>query len=75
MRSKESRKFGKKRFVLIWDSATFRTARNPDTKAAIQEKLHMAQMHVRDYIDRGYHVNKTTYNKGRDFKVWGLPKD
>jgi len=68
---KGTRKFGKKRYVLKWDSGTFEA---PDTKATVSEKLRVAKLYLMDYSSRGYYVKMTKYNKGKDVKVWVLGK-
>ena len=65
---KNTRKFGKERYKLLWDSSTFDA---PDTKATIKEKKRIANMYAKDYRNRGYKVRITSTVK--NFKVWGLP--
>ena len=68
MPKKATRKFGKKRYTLVWDSKTFNA---PDTKAAIKEKKAIAKLYAKDCQDRGYSVKITS--SGKNFKVWRLP--
>ena len=70
-----TRKFGSKRYILKWDSATFTAYRDPDSKAGIAEKKTVAKMWLKDYTDDNWQAKMTTYNKGRDFKVWALPRE
>ena len=69
MRIKGTRKFGRKRYNLIWDSETFDA---PNTKVAIREKKNIANLYASDYRGRGYNIRITS--SGDNFKVWGLPK-
>ena len=68
---KGTRKFGKKRYVLKWDSKTFNA---PDTKASVQEKLRIAKLYLADYKSEGYFVRLTRYNNNKDVKVYVLGK-
>ena len=74
MRMEATRKFGKRRFVLKWDSSTFTTYHAPGSVAGIAEKKRMAKMWVKDYDNDNWESRITIYNKGRDFKVWALPR-
>ena len=65
---KNTRKFGKYRYNLLWDSRTFNA---PDTKATIKERKRIANLYAKDYRGRGYKVRITSTDK--NFKVWGLP--
>lgn len=71
---KGTRKFGTKRYTLKWDSATFTTYHDPDSKAGIAEKKYMAKVWARDYTNNDWTVKITTYRGGKDFKVWASPK-
>jgi len=73
-KQKDTRKFGKKRYVLKWDSATFTTYHDFDSKAGIAEKKAMAKVWLKDYTNDNWTAKITTYNHGKDFKVWALPK-
>jgi len=66
---RDTRKFGKKRYVLKWDSRFFNA---PDTKAGMKEKRRVALLYVADYRNRGYLVRLT--QSGKNFKVWILPR-
>jgi len=71
---KTTHKFGNKRYVLKWDSATFTTYHDPDSKASIAEKKRMAKVWAKDYTSDNWTAKITTYRGGKDFKVWALPK-
>lgn len=71
---KKTRKFGKKRYTLKWDSVTFNTYHNPDSKAGIAEKKRIAEMWAGDYDDINWQSKITTYRGGKEFKVWALPR-
>ena len=67
---KATRKFGKNRYVLLWDSKTFNTS---SIKEGIREKKRIAQLYIKDYQARGY-LTKVTNTTGNNIKVWGLPR-
>ena len=67
---KVTRKFGKNRYVLLWDSKTFDT---PNTQKGIREKKRIAQLYIKDYQARGY-LTKVTNTTDNNIKVWGLPR-
>ena len=68
-----TQKFGKSWYVLIWDSATFGTYDDPNSRRSIAEKKGVAKLWSDDYIARDYRTKITSYRSGKDFKVWGLP--
>ena len=74
MRYKGTRKFGKKRYALKWDSVTFGTYGDPDSARSVAKKKSNAKLWVKDYTDRGYDTKITTYRGGKEFKVWTLPR-
>ena len=70
-----TRKFGRNRYTLKWDSATFTTYRDPDSKAGVAEKKAIAKMWLGDYTSDDWSAKMTTYRGGKDFKVWVLPRE
>ncbi len=73
-RIKDTRKFGNKRYVLKWDSATFRTYHDPNTVASVAEKKRIAKLWLGDCNNNDWQAKMTTYRGGKDFKVWALPR-
>jgi hypothetical protein len=73
-RSVNTRKFGNRRFVLKWDSATFITYHDPSSVVGVAEKKKMAKVWLKDYNDVNWMAKMTAYRGGKDFKVWALPR-
>ena len=77
-RIKDTHKFGNKRYVLKWDSATFTTYHSPNSVSGVAEKKRMAKYVLSTYRGGTGHddwwAKITTYRGGKDFKVWALPR-
>ena len=69
-----TRKFGKKRFVLKWDSASFTTYRSRYSAASTAELRRIAKLWLKDYTNDDWQAKMTTYHDGKEFKVWVLPR-
>jgi hypothetical protein len=75
MRIKGTRKFGKLRYTLKWNSSSVDIGPwSPSNKKVISEKKMIAKMWAADYFDKEWDSKITTYNGGKDFKVWIYPK-